>query len=518
MTTLLLDEPSPVASEESVAQPALRCDTLAESVTMLVLLTLLQPALGFARSILFCRWLSPSELGQWDVVQGFLMLSAPMAVWGISGSFGRFCAHYRHRGALKSYLARASGLAAVLAGLWLAAMLLFPGRFAYLIFGESSAAGVIPLVTLALACVIGFSYVTELLTALRLFRVVSVLQLLRSAAFLGLGCLILWSWKLAGSSVVAAYAAASALSIIAGGFWLRRAWKTIDAEAASVPLAGMIRKVAPFALWVWLNNALTNLFEVVDRYMIVHFSQMPADTVMLAVGNYHSSRVVPLLLVAFSGTLVSMLVPHFSHSWEEGKRQEVGAQRNLVLKVFGTMQFVCAVLILFVAPWLFGTVLEGKYAGGQAILPLTLVYCLWFCLALVAEATLWCAEEVRLATAGLVVGMAVTIGLNLVLLPMYGLLGAVVATALGKLTLMLLTYLFNGMLKLPVDRGVWLISLAPLALAVGVSGGAIALACLAILAAATNVFLTADDKHELIRYAAQTWQRFQDYRNRAAAS
>lgn len=512
MTTLTLEEP-----EAPVAEPNLRCDTLAESVAMLIFLTMIQPIIGFVRSILFCRWLSPSELGQWDVVQGFLMLAAPLAVWGIPGSFGRYCAYYRHRGQLKSYLVRTSLLMALLASTALVVMLLVPDLFSRLIFGETTSVNLIPLVVLALGIVIGFGYVIELLTALRLFRVVSGLQLLRSAGFLGFGIALLWGWKLSASSVVVGYAAASLLTVAVGLFWLRWAWRMVEEEPVAMPYRNLVRKVAPFALWIWVSNALTNLFEVVDRYMIVHFSPLSAEEVLREVGNYHSARVVPLLLVAFSGTLASMLLPHFSHHWEEGHVRLVGQQRNLVLKVFGGAQFLFAVLVLIAAPWLFGTVLEGKYAGGQAILPWTLIYCLWFCLGLVAETSLWCAEEARLGTIALIVGMVVTVALNLVLLPRYGLPGAVLATAAGKLTLMLLAYGFNNLVKLPIDRGTWLISLAPLALLGGPWGAGGSFLVLLLLAATTRLILTDEDHQQLSAFISDYYGRLRGMGRRTPA-
>lgn len=522
MTTLLADEAEAPQTAEAAAAPweesGPRCDTLAESVMMLVLLTLVQPVIGFGRSILFCRWLSPGQIGQWDVAQGFLILAAPLVVWGIPGSFGRYVAFYRRRGQLKSYLTRATWLCALLVGAALVSMGLFPAAFAQLIFGEPAAAGLMPLVISALAIVIAYGYVTELLTALRLFRVVSVLQLLRSVGFLAFGVALFWGWQFSSSSVIAAYALSSLLAIGLGLYWIRWAWRLIDDDPVARPVASVLRKVAPFALWVWLSNALSNLFEVVDRYMLVHFGPWSAEEMMREVGNYHSSRVVPLLLVAFANTLASMLLPHFSHRWESGDEALVGRQRNLVLKIFGVLQLLFAVLVLLSAPWLFGDVLEGKYAGGQAVLPWTLVYCIWFCLALMCESTLWCAEEARLGTVALVIGMAVTIGLNLLLLPRYGLLGAVWGTAAGKLTLMLVSYGFNRAIRVPVDRGAWIVSIAPLSLICGPWIAVAVFLLLAVLATTTRLVLTDDDQRLIKQFVADRRQRWQKFRRRGGSS
>ena len=51
---------------------ALRTDTLADSVLILLALTGVQRLVGFGRAMLFCRWLDAEQLGQWDMAFGFL--------------------------------------------------------------------------------------------------------------------------------------------------------------------------------------------------------------------------------------------------------------------------------------------------------------------------------------------------------------------------------------------------------------------------------------------------------------
>lgn len=497
-----------VAEPDKTAEaPALRHDTLADSVIVLVLLTLIQPAVGFARSVLFCRWLGPEEIGQWDLVQAFLALAAPLAVFGIPGSFGRFVAYYRARGRLKVYLFRATIATALLGLAAVAIVLCLPEFFAQTIFNDRSQTQMLPMIAVTLGTVIALGYVTELLTAMRLFRVMSAVQIVRSVAFLVVGVAFLWGWQVSASGVVAAYAAASLLSVLVGAHFINRAWRQIDEDPHTPPTESMFRRLSFFAGWVWISNALSNLFEVVDRFMLVHFSTGTREEIIRDVGNYHASRVIPLLLLAFAYTLVSMLLPHFSHHWEEGNKALAGRQRDLALKLYGAMQLMAAIAVLIIAPWLFDTFLEGKFADGQALLPWTLIYCIWFSLGAVAAATLWCADEARLSTFGLFVGMVVTVGLNVILLPRYGLMGAVWAAAAGKVAFIALVYLFNGVIRLPMDRGVWIVSATPLACLAGPWIALATLVALAVVAWTTRLILSDEDKRELVAFVRSYWQR-----------
>ena len=107
-------------------------------------------------------------------------------------------------------------------------------------------------------------------------------------------------------------------------------------------------RLLSFAAWVWVGNLLFNLFDVADRYMIVHTSNAPDP--LAVVGSYHSSRIVPLLLVSIATLLGSMLLPHLSHDWEAGRRHQVSARMNLMLKLLGLLLFVGSIAILLAGP------------------------------------------------------------------------------------------------------------------------------------------------------------------------
>ncbi len=95
------DPPSPLKSQ-------LRPDTLAASVVILLAANVVQRSVGFGRGILFCRWLTPDELGTWEMAYSFLLLAAPVVVLGLPGSFGRYLERFRQRGQLRTFLRRAS--------------------------------------------------------------------------------------------------------------------------------------------------------------------------------------------------------------------------------------------------------------------------------------------------------------------------------------------------------------------------------------------------------------------------
>ena len=122
----------------------------------------------------------------------------------------------------------------------------------------------------------------------------------------------------------------------------------------------------PLAAWIMVINLLWNLFDVVDRYMIVHLMPGSAAEALAEVGNYRSSRVLPLLLSSITVMIAGALLPHLSHDWEAGRRQRVSDRLNLFLKIWAILLTAGAAAVLFVAPELFRVGFQSKFAGGLA--------------------------------------------------------------------------------------------------------------------------------------------------------
>src|SRR2546423_15380011 len=95
-----------LTNSEMTKPRRLQPDTLATSVTILLVANIVQRTIGFGRGILFCRWLTPDELGTWEMAYSFLLLAAPIIELGLPGSFGRYLERFRQQGQLRTFLRR----------------------------------------------------------------------------------------------------------------------------------------------------------------------------------------------------------------------------------------------------------------------------------------------------------------------------------------------------------------------------------------------------------------------------
>jgi len=497
---------------EPASSASVRRDTLATSVMFLIGLSCIQPVVTLARGLLFCRWLEPVQMGCWDMALSFITLAAPLVVLGIPGSFGRYVESYAQRGQLAMFLRRT--MVATAALMLLATALVANGGAAlsWLIFSSTSYQHLVGPVAFALVTLIVFAFVVELLTALRMFRIASMLQVIKGVSFAVVGAVLILGVSRGPASVIIAHSLGCLVAAAVGGWWIFAAWKELlqsarPAEEGYVSHGELWAQLMPFAVWMWVTNALSNIFEIVDRLMIVHCSRMTTVEALDAVGQYHSSRIVPMLFASFAMMLASLVLPHLSRDWEAGRRREVSARLNFTLKLLSVALMAGSVALLWVAPWLFRLAFDGRYDVGLRMMPWTLVYCAWLGLSFVAVNYMLCAERVRLSTTALFAGLIANVLMNLALLPTLGLLGAVLATVVGKAVVLGLVFWYSRMLGMKVHTGTLLLAILPLALAGGAVFATVALVLILGLALTTDLVFRGKEKQTLLTILEQvTWR------------
>ncbi len=323
------------------------------------------------------------------------------------------------------------------------------------------------LIALCLLLLIFYNFLFELFGGLRMFRLVSTLQFCHSLLFASLGVGLVLFWRVRPSAWCWPMAARCALCLLGAGFWLPGTWGALPADNAQLKRRDLWGKLLPFAASVWVTNWLANLFEVVDRYMLVHFSGLGASQALGQVGAYHAARVLPLPMIAVAALLRAAVLPHLSHDWEAGRREEVSRRLNLTLKLVSLALFAGSVAIVCAAPWVFEYAFAGKFPGGLAVLPLTLVYLSWSALSMLASIYLWCAERAALGSVALALGLLANIGLNLLLVPSHGLFGAVLATSVANLLALTLVLGFSRRLGMRLHAGTWILPAVTASVALG---------------------------------------------------
>jgi O-antigen/teichoic acid export membrane protein len=470
-------------------------------------ITVIQRTIGFGRSILLCRWLPPEELGHWDLTLAFLDLAAPFAVLSIPACFLRYVEHYRQRGHLRVFLRRMAMAVLASVGCSIVAMSFGQSWLSEQLYNSDQGLPLVRLVILTLAPLVVFNTVIEVFGSLRMYPVVSLLTFVQSLLFAGVTLSLVAFWHAGADSIIIGYGLTCLLCDILPLYWLVRMWAN-QPHSPNVPAAlAFWGRLVPFISSVWVINLLENVFAMTDRYMLLHYSQMAAGDAAVALGQYHSARVFPLLIMQLAAMVGAMFVPYWSHDWEAGRREQVRARLDLFLKVLGLGLTAAAAIVLLVAPFLFVSLFGGKFAGGESIHPWTLLSAVWFSMFCVANTYFWCNERVWQVSLILLFSLAVNAITSIVLLPRLGLFGAVLSAAIADVLLLIAVYGLGAMQGMRVSQGTWIVSAAPAALAFGAWTALTVLVALVLLSLTTRWIFTSSEKTEIIAFSSNRLDR-----------
>jgi O-antigen/teichoic acid export membrane protein len=284
------------------------------------------------------------------------------------------------------------------------------------------------------------------------------------------------------------------------------AWNGRLLLAEAVPDEGISHRefwppLVRFAFWVWVINLFCHLFGIVDRYMLVHYSGLENAEALGLVGQYHASRIVPVLFLSVANLLAGAVLPFLSHDWESGNRQQVSDRLNSVLKMTALVMLVGGVTVLWTAPTLFNIAFGGRYDQGLAVIPWTMTYCAWDSLLLVSQTYLWCAERNKLAVLPLGLGLVLNIAIDLALIPTWGLLGAVIGTTVATAAALALLYWLSHEAGVRIDRGMVLLSIAPAALCGGAWWGTAAVLVIAVALPFSITLFTQCERESLAAFS-----------------
>lgn len=397
----------------------------------MLIMTIVQRGIGFLRGIWFCRLLDDTVVGQWSMAFGFITMITPLMMLGLPGAMPRYVERYRLAGQLPKFLQWVILGTLLGSTVVIAAMLLVPEQFGKLIFRQASSGSLVGSVVAAIVTTLIFNFVNELVSSLRQVRTISLMQFLQGVGFtfFGLGALYAGGGL---QDLVIAYAVSTTIAAMPGLRVLMRDWSGLPQSDIRLDVRRMWRSLLPYAAAVWAMNLLTNTFEMSDRYMILHLMPGDEDAANAALGQYHSGRLIPTLLTSLATMVAGVLLPYLTADWELGRIQAVQQRLSRGLMALSIAFTLCAAAAIAVSPWLFGSLLEGRYRDGLTIQPMAFTFCIWAATVTVAQNYLWVLERGAYVGYTLAVGLVTNLLLNQMWLPTWGLGGAVAATLVSN--------------------------------------------------------------------------------------
>jgi polysaccharide transporter, PST family len=460
-------------------------DTLALGIAVMLIMTIVQRGLGFVRGIWFCRLMDESDVGTWSMSYDFIVMMTPIALMGIPGSLARYVEQFRLQGHLRPMVGRLALVTGTLGICLVSLMMVAPSWFGWLIFLQPGHTSLVISVALGVASIIFFNFVYELVASLRQVRVASMMHFVQSVTFSVVGVLYL---TLGGSvrGVIGVFITATLVATLPGWWALRRGWSGLTKSDEPFSASGMWRRLLPYAGALWMMNVLVNLFDISDRYMILHLLPGGDEVTRAAVGQYHTGRIIPMLLASLGTMVGGVLLPYLAAEWEQGRRREVVQKLKMVLMGISLLFTVGAAVTMLIAPWLFGTFLQGRYSAGLQLMPMAFVFCTWSAIVTIGQGYLWVSEKGKWVGIYLSIGLIINVILNYFLLPIWGLPGAAFSTMVANgfvVTGMWIATVRNG---LGWDWNMLSLTLLPATL---LAGPQVSLSCAVLLAIASPELL-----------------------------
>jgi O-antigen/teichoic acid export membrane protein len=444
------------------------------------------------------------QLGQWALANSFFVIAVPIAVLGLPGSFGRFVEHFRSRRQLGDYFRRVLGISLIGLCLASAAILILPEQFSWLLFRQSNSYQLVLWCVITLVSVTIFSFVNELVAALREVRAVSLMQFVQSVSFAAIGLGILsvrpsWTVLLPSFTIACGLATLPGLLVLLTKY--RGEFHSTD-NFSKFDSRQLWARILPYACALWVMNLLTNLFEISDRYMLLHLladgGQAAGETFSQGVvGQYHCGRILPNLLTSIALMFGGVILPYISADWEAGQPERIAARLRQMLQSVSIGFMALAIAAMCVAPWLFYYGFGNRYQQAEAILPISMLQAIWISLFMVAQSYLLCIERGKRLALLMFTGLVLNLMLNWWLIGLCGLYGAVLATTIANLLTLMILFWQMSRYGCWLGWGTIVLCLLPLAVAAGPIVASLVLSLTVLVAGRTTWLLSASDRQQI---------------------
>ena len=426
---------------QSVVEPSqLRRDTFLSSVYLLLGLTILQKGLGFVRSVVICRNLSPEQMGQWSMTLTFMETVSPLLILSIPACFGRYFEKYESKRQLKGFIRQSVIVISLCFVTGLGVLFLFRTPIARFIYADSYYT---PMLMTGLVVVIPyaiFGVVASILTGLRKSQTRTISEFVSGTMFTLLAVTLVALGGADAYTIAYSFAGAYCIASLFSLLRVRGFYRQLDEDQQPLVWRGTWLRLAPIIVVFWMTDFLTNLFSTIDRYMIINLSPVQFGDPLQQVGNYEAAHVIPLLLSAFMAIVAKVLLPYLSNDWESGNKKLVADKINLSVKLGGIALIAGSTMILWVSGFLFETLFNNKYEGGFQVLPLVIFFYVGIAMSFLLLNYFWCCEKGKYAIFALLAGLVANVITNSILIGTYGIQGAAVGTVVAVATQFLILW------------------------------------------------------------------------------
>lgn len=487
-----------------------RPESVSRALGFYIPATVVARMLGLARGVILARLLSEHEFGLFQVTVLVVNVLNPLCGLGLTEGVTRYVPMYESRGVLRSYLRRtlpfAAGIALLLSAVLFAAAQPL-GRAIYETLPQAGVAAVSPEVWTTLtriAAGVTFGTVVHflvlaILKGLRMFRAVSLLELLNNALFTALTVAAALSGWDSAVAMMAAYGAAVVVIVAVFTIPMSRTIKDENAhEVAATSYDNALGQLLRFSAWAAIAAVVWQLLQ----YYPMWFLQKTHGPAVTAV--FGGVRLITQVVVVGAVTIIAVIQTAVTKMWESQGHDEADRLLKLAYKSTSLLMLVGCVLFAAAA----GPIMRlfpVSFAIGVPVVPLSLMFFLISSHLTFLAIHFALIERMHHLFLPWVLGLASNVLLGFWLVSPgapagEALVGAAWAGSLAITAAMLTAIVLMRLEKRPIDVGTVVFWAAIYVLALPPIVASAIVAALLVISTTTRWIFTLEEKRELLEY------------------
>ncbi len=432
----------------------LQQDRITTSVSLVLGLLLAQKMVAFVRSVVFARLLGTSEYGIYTL--GFFLVLIMVAVTslGIPSAFGRYAPRYQSRKGLRWFFRRAYVLNIIFSIAVGAVIFIFPGFFSGLIYGDPSHTRVMMMVAVSVPGLVVLTNLIHTFSGLKLFRASSLSQFAQVALFAVVGTLLALGYASATGALFA-LALSILVTLILFMPLMIGYLKTEEPEYNRLEEPGFYGRLLRFTIWFTVTPILIHIFHYVDRLTLQRMLSSSDQ------GIYSAAVNLSAVISAVGLAVNNVIFPHLSTAWEAGEKERALSSLDLAIKFTAVALTAAGLLLILLGRPLILLLLGEAYIAGADVLPYLVVFYLLTISVWLFGVYASLVERTYVSTIGLVTALPVNVVLNLLLIPVMGIVGAGLATMLSYMLLWIVVVSVCAAFGMPMRARTLVASLFP---------------------------------------------------------
>lgn len=379
--------------------------------------------IGFLTKVIIGRSLGPEEFGLFNIGYAILMLFTIIALLGLPEGVSTFIPRYKAKNEprkLKGTITSSLKIAAISSLFFMLLISVFSGKISIVLFHEKKLGMFLKFFALA----IPFSALSALLVAdLRGFKSMKQMVLARDISgnivlLLSLSLFLVIGYGILGVifSFIISYVIISILAL----YYIIQNFKVFGEEVKNVSVT---RELINFSWPLAGSRTLGQVRRYADIFLLGYF------TSSLQVGIYSAGIVIVSIIMIVAISINTILLPVNSELYAGNRRKEIGALYSIVVKWLVVILFPIFLLTFFLPETLIAALFGAKYVEGAiALRILSIGYFISACIGSWLL-IIYAMGKTKIDLIVKAFGVISNIGLSLVLIPRWGIIGAAVASS-----------------------------------------------------------------------------------------